>query len=175
MRKGSGVKTVRVIINLPAEVKEALRENSKVKGMTMGDYLLGHALVFDIDSLSEKLSSAIDKLNKLSLAGMEGDMIISTNPANGKTVVQKTAEPKTRATEQLHLRVTKECHDLIKEKADAYAMSFSEYVVFALTHFDIEETSRKVDEINEKLDLLLAANKEQEKNEFSIDKIDTYE
>ena len=59
-------------------------------------------------------------------------------------------------TEQFHLRVTQECYNEIKRRAAMYSMSISDYVVFVLQHYDVAETSKKIDEINAKLDILLA-------------------
>lgn len=53
---------------------------------------------------------------------------------------------------QFHLRVTQETYDEIKRRAAAMSMSVSDYVVFVTTQFDITEISRKIDEINARLD-----------------------
>lgn len=57
-------------------------------------------------------------------------------------------------TEQFHLRVTQETYEEIKRKAAEFSMSISDYIVFAITHFNLMEISKKIDEINRKLDAI---------------------
>lgn len=59
-------------------------------------------------------------------------------------------------TSQFHLRVTQETYDKIKAKAAEMSLSVSDYVVFIVTHFDVVEISRKIDEINARLDAIEA-------------------
>lgn len=57
-------------------------------------------------------------------------------------------------TNQFHLRVPQETYDIIKRRAAEMSLSVSDYVVFVTTHFDVAEISRKIDEINNRLDAI---------------------
>ena len=69
-------------------------------------------------------------------------------------MAEKTNESNEVRTEQFHLRVTQETYEEIKRKAAEFSMSISDYVVFVITHFDLMEISKKIDEINRKLDAI---------------------
>lgn len=62
-------------------------------------------------------------------------------------------------TNQFHLRVTQDAYDKIKRRAAEMSLSVSDYVVFVTTHFDVMEISRKIDEINARLDAIEAQSK----------------
>lgn len=66
-------------------------------------------------------------------------------------------------TGQFHLRVTQEAYEEIKKRAAAFSMSISDYVVFTTLHFDVMEISKKIDEINTKLDAIAVSNRGKEK------------
>lgn len=57
-------------------------------------------------------------------------------------------------TSQFHLRVPQEVYDEIKRRAAKMSLSVSDYVVFVTTQFDVAEISRKIDEINKRLDVI---------------------
>ena len=61
------------------------------------------------------------------------------------------------AKKQFHLRVTQETYDEIKRRAEAMSLSVSDYVVFITTQYDVMEVSRKIDEINARLDAITLA------------------
>ena len=153
-----GDKKQRLHIYVTAELNERIRKECEENGVTLVKYLLGHILSFDLSAMPERLQNALEKTNRL--------LIVSNVKANyrprnqiGEFVTMAKVmnnEGVEIRTEQFHLRVTQECYNEIKRRAAMYSMSISDYVVFVLQHYDVAETSKKIDEINAKLDILLA-------------------
>lgn len=154
-----GDKKQRLHIYVTAELNERIRKECEGSGVTLVKYLLGHILSFDLSAMPERLQDALEKTNRLlninnvkanyRPRNQRGEFVSMANVMNDTETIEVR-------TEQFHLRVTQECYNEIKRRAAMYSMSISDYVVFVLQHYDVAETSKKVDEINAKLDMLLA-------------------
>lgn len=142
---------------------EKIRTESSLLGITLSEYVLYTAFSFKTDDIPQKLDCTLEKINQY----METNNIqcnISKNEGDGNGMKDKGEKgeqieitAKKERNEQFHLRITPESYDEIKRRAAELSMSLSDYVVFVTTHFDIMDISRKIDEINRKLDAINSA------------------
>lgn len=163
---------------------EKIRTESKLLGISISEYVLYTAFTFKTDDIPQKLDNTLKKLNQyMDIKGIKpikkGDGITMTK-RNGSelrqqdgaragkseneagTEAREIEQPKKERNEQFHLRITQESYDEIKRRAAQFSMSLSDYIVFVTTHFDIMDISRKIDEINEKLDAVCKQEQKQE-------------
>ena len=145
-----------------------MRSEAKALGISISDYVLYAALFFKTDDIPEKLDLTIYKLNRLNLSSLKSITTHLTKNTVKKIIKQykegsnfmtnenNIEQKKKGKTGQFHLRVTPEAYEEIKKRAAAFSMSISDYVVFTTVHFDVMEISKKIDEINTKIDLIAA-------------------
>ena len=163
-----GIRTKRMHVYVDEKSDEKVRSEAKALGISISDYVLYAALFFKTDDISEKLDLTIYKLNRLNLSSLKSITTHLTKNTVKKIIKQykegsnfmtnenNIEQKKKGKTGQFHLRVTPEAYEEIKKRAAAFSMSISDYVVFTTVHFDVMEISKKIDEINTKIDLIAA-------------------
>lgn len=174
-----GISNKRLHPYVDEKTAEKIRTESKRLGISISEYVLYTAFMFKTDDIPQKLDNTLEKLNHyMNMKGIEpvkkGDGSIMTKTSGdelrqrsgtktnkGSNAAEKE-QPKKERNEQFHLRITQESYDEIKRRAAKFSMSLSDYVVFVTTHFDIMDISRKIDEINKKLDAVCEQEPKQE-------------
>lgn len=148
-----GPKEVRLHIYINSSLNKIVREDCAKYNITITKYILYHVLSFGFDNMPRNIDEALTKTNIL----LENKKLHFKNEKNGENTYMANSpkQEKEPPTEQLHLRITKACHEEIKKKAAMYSMSVNDFIVFAILHYDLSETARKINEINDKLDKLL--------------------
>lgn len=146
----------RMGISVSEEANELIRSESAKKGVTMSDYITDIALSFQADEISKKLDATLQKLKRHINAfnKLHPDDPIRLKYRNKGDVIM-AEKGKKAETKQFHLRVTQETFDEIKRRANAMSLSVSDYIVFVTMHYDVMEVSRKIDEINARLDAMM--------------------
>lgn len=157
----AGTKKIRLHLYADEKADAKIRKESEKVGISIADLIMCYVFSFDVDKIPDGINSALNKTNKLLKNENISVRYKKKVKERGREAMAKTTNKAN--TKQFHLRVTEECFEEIKRKAAEYSMSVSDYVVFVITHYDITETTDKVDEINAKLDVLL---KKGENNEI---------
>ncbi len=149
-------KTTRFHIYTDTATKQKVLDACEFLNVNQGDYLVCVLLSFDVRGIPDKLQTTLEKTNKL----LRSEKVKFPKKAYYGLLNKKKGDiPMAKKvsdvrTEQFHMRVSKACYDEIKARASSYSMTVSDYVMFVLTHYDVYETNRRVDEINDKLDEL---------------------
>lgn len=122
---------------------ETIRRVSQERGMTVTDFIIEKATTLRIPDSKQfkKLKAKYPKDYKEQAKAFLEDI-----KKNGEGVMNRK-NGASKKTAQFHLRVTPETYQIIQEKAEAMAMSVSDYVTFVTTRFDIEEVSVKMDKV----------------------------
>lgn len=148
---------------------EKIRTESKLLGISISEYVLYTAFTFKTDDIPQKLDNTLKKLNQyMDIKGIkpikkgDGNIMTKRSDNGAGTEEREIEQPKKERNEQFHLRITQESYDEIKRRAAQFSMSLSDYIVFVTTQFDIMDISRKIDEINEKLDAVCKQEQKQE-------------
>lgn len=147
-----GTRNKRMHIKVSEQARKIICEESKKNGMTIGDYIVQSALAFNVSGIPKELEKALAKINAYA---KENNIKFKK-----RTGVYDMEEKNKSEKGQFHLRVPQETFDEIRRKAEAFNMSVSDYVTFVTTCFDIKEISKKIDEINYKLDVISEQNKQ---------------
>lgn len=155
-----GTKNKRMHVYVDKATSEKIKEESLNLGVSMSEYVVYAALAFKVRDIPDKLDDTLAKLdqyisdNNIKLKRKKPTKAEQKVEKGERTMAEKTNESTEVRTEQFHLRVTQETYEEIKRKAAEFSMSISDYVVFVITHFDLMEISKKIDEINRKLDAI---------------------
>lgn len=147
-----GNRTKRMHVYVDKKANEKVREGCEKLGLSISEYVLYTAFSFDASRIAKSLNVTLSKVNKML---KDANITCKIKSKGVRTMKENTKNTEMEVrSEQLHLRVTPEAHDEIKRRATALSMSISDYIVFTTTHFDIMDIAKKVDEINQKLDVI---------------------
>jgi hypothetical protein len=148
-------KNKRLHVYATKEVDEYIRSECDKQNISICDYLSEKAEVFQTRDIDEKLKDVIAKVDKL--AEIKGINLDNCYWLSERGFVMDNFEDNknTMKAEQFHLRVTQETYDKIKQKANEYSMTMSDYVVFAVTHFNLLDLTQKVEQIDNKLNAII--------------------
>jgi len=158
---GDRKKRMNVIVD--DETNAKVRSEAKRMGISISDYITYVAIFFKVDDIPSKLDLTLSKLNLLKTVPkkalkkleLENVKFVKQTVKEYKEGDNDMGEKKQKSkTNHFHLRVTNETHEKIKERASKFSMSISDYVVFTTLHFDVMEISKKIDEINAKIDYI---------------------
>ena len=158
---GDRKKRMNVIVD--DETNAKVRSEAKRMGISISDYITYVAIFFKVDDIPSKLDLTLSKLNLLKTVPkkalkkleLENVKFVKQTVKEYKEGDNDMSEEKQKSkTNHFHLRVTNETHEKIKERASKFSMSISDYVVFTTLHFDVMEISKKIDEINAKIDYI---------------------
>lgn len=158
-----GDRKKRMNIIVDDETNAKVRSEAKRMGISITDYITYVAIFFKVDDIPSKLDLTLSKLNLLKTVPkkalkkleLENVKFVKQTVKEYKEGDNDMSEEKQKSkTNHFHLRVTNETHEKIKERASKFSMSISDYVVFTTLHFDVMEISKKIDEINAKIDYI---------------------
>lgn len=159
-----GDRKKRMNIIVDDETNAKVRSEAKRMGISITDYITYVAIFFKVDDIPSKLDLTLSKLNLLKTVPkkalkkleLENVKFVKQTVKEYKEGDNDMSEEKQKSkTNHFHLRVTNETHEKIKERASKFSMSISDYVVFTTLHFDVMEISKKIDEINAKIDYIM--------------------
>ena len=150
-----GPKSRRMHIYVDDITYNKIISESKNTGLTFSDYISYIALTFDVKCAHKKITKTLIFLDQyLKNNNIEyiykGDNIMKKGNA-----VQSSVEKISSEKKQFHLRVPQDVYDEIEKRAARQGMTVSNYIVFVTTQFDIIDISKKIDEINNKLDTIM--------------------
>lgn len=142
-------KRLQIFVNEAADKK--IRSESAAQGITITDYVVSTAMAYRIGEEIKKLDATLRRLKKYM---QENNIKFSykAKKKKGDVVMAK----KEGTLKQFHLRVTPSAYEEIKRKATQMSLTVSDYVVFVTTNYDVMEISRKIDEINARLDVIMS-------------------
>ena len=131
-------------VKVTERADEQIRKMSQERGMTVTDLIIEKATTLRIPDSRQlkKLKAKYPKNYKEQAKAFLEDI----KNTNGEKEMNR-ANGASKKTAQFHLRVTPEVYQIIQEKAEAMAMSVSDYVTFVTTRYDIEEVSAKMDKV----------------------------
>jgi len=148
-----------ITVSVTEKAKEKIYQQSAEKDMSITDYICWIASTFQIPDSSVLKAIKIKKTKEY-----RNNARSYVNSLKEKNITEKEEDDDMNRkngaslkTAQFHLRVTPETYRIIQDKAAAMAMSTSDYVTFVTTRYDIED-------VNLKLDKLLAYIEEEKKN-----------
>lgn len=132
-------------VKVTERADEQIRKMSQERGMTVTDLIIEKATTLRIPDSRQfkKLKAKYPKNYKEQAKAFLEDI----KNTNGEKEMGNRTNGASKKTAQFHLRVTPEVYQIIQEKAEAMAMSVSDYVTFVTTRYDIEEVSAKMDKV----------------------------
>lgn len=154
-----GPKSKRMHIYVDEVAYNKITSESKNAGLTLADYVCYVVLTFDINCAHRQINKALLLLDQYLKRNnikhiCKGDNIMKKDNTVQPPVKKACAEKK-----QFHLRVPQDVYDEIERRATRQGMTVSNYIVFVTTQFDIVDISKKLDEVNDKLNSII--NKEE--------------
>ena len=150
-----GPKTKRMHVYVDKETCDKIVAESKNMGLTFSDYVIYITMTFDINCAQKRLEKTLALLdqyiekNNVDYA-CKGDINMENNITKNKHFEKNSSDKK-----QFHLRVPQAVYDEIEKRASRQGMTVSNYIVFVTTQFDIVDISNKIDEVNNKLNLII--------------------
>ena len=131
-------------VKVTERADEQIRKMSQERKMTATDFIIEKATTLRIPDSRQlkKLKAQYPKYYKRDARAFLEEL----KNRNGEEAMNRQ-NGASKKTAQFHLRVTPEVYQIIQEKAEAMAMSVSDYVTFVTTRFDIEEVSAKMDKV----------------------------
>lgn len=137
---------VRFNVVVPTQMKDDIREKCKEEKKNISEYVCGLAANLVVPDSKILKQIRIDRYNrdyrmvakKYVKEIKESDNMSRVSGMNPKT-------------SQFHLRVPAQVYQAIKAKADKMSMSVSDYIIFSITKYDIEEVSLKLDKTAEQI------------------------
>lgn len=155
----SGVKGQRVHISIEFDTRTVIAKESAAMNITNVEYIILSALAFDggFDTMLCRLVNISGKLTKYMRTNNIEYKGVNTSKKEisemGKTKVGRPSAVVEK--ESVHIRLTKQTSNILKEKAAVMGLSLSDYVEFVVANFDLMALTDTINEINNKLDVVL--------------------